>query len=151
MKIFTGTVGGVINGLTTLGGLPCAIFLLATGFEASIIRGSLAALFFFTDIYALFLSFFAEIIDMKSLCSKSYRKPFTIIPNITPKKALGGILGGPWEIFGGLGGVLGAQMAPRTSQECIVGVQSGTRGAPRVPNGPEMEPQREAKLSTHRS
>ena len=67
MKIFTGTVGGVINGLTTLGGLPCAIFLLATGFEASIIRGSLAALFFFTDIYALFLSFFAEIIDMKSI------------------------------------------------------------------------------------
>jgi hypothetical protein len=62
-KIITGIVSGTLNGLTTLGGMPVALFLLITSIQPSIIRGSLAALFFITDIYAFILGFFAGIVD----------------------------------------------------------------------------------------
>ena len=67
IQISTGTFAGTLNGLSTLGGLPCALFLLCVGIESQFIRGTLAALFFLTDAYALILSFFAEIFDLKSL------------------------------------------------------------------------------------
>ena len=67
VKIFTGVVSGILNGLTTLGGMPVALFLLATSIQPAIIRGSLAALFFLTDIYAFVLSFFAGIVDMTTI------------------------------------------------------------------------------------
>ena len=57
-KFFTGIIAGALNGLTTLGGMPVALFLLVTSIQPVIIRGSLAALFFLTDIYAFSLSFF---------------------------------------------------------------------------------------------
>ena len=63
-KIFTGIVSGTLNGLTTLGGMPVALFLLVTSIQPAVIRGSLAALFFLTDIYAFILSFFGGIVDM---------------------------------------------------------------------------------------
>ena len=63
-KIFTGVISGTLNGLTTLGGMPVALFLLVTNIQPVVIRGSLAALFFLTDIYAFILSFFGGIVDM---------------------------------------------------------------------------------------
>ena len=66
-KFFTGIVSGILNGLTTLGGMPVALFLLITSIQPTIIRGSLAALFFLTDIYAFTLSFFAGIVDMTTI------------------------------------------------------------------------------------
>ena len=63
-KIATGIISGVVNGFSTLGGLPVALFLLVTSIQPAVIRGSLAALFFLTDIYAFTLSFFSGIIDM---------------------------------------------------------------------------------------
>ena len=63
-KIFTGIVSGTLNGLTTLGGMPVALFLLVTNIQPAVIRGSLAALFFLTDVYAFILSFFGGIIDI---------------------------------------------------------------------------------------
>jgi len=66
-KIFTGIVSGTLNGLTTLGGMPVALFLLITSIQPSVIRGSLAALFFITDVYAFILSFFADIVDMTTI------------------------------------------------------------------------------------
>jgi uncharacterized membrane protein YfcA len=66
-KIFTGIVSGTLNGLTTLGGMPVALFLLITSVQPAIIRGSLAALFFLTDIYAFILSFFAGIVDVTTI------------------------------------------------------------------------------------
>ena len=63
-KIFTGIVSGTLNGLTTLGGMPVALFLLVTNIQPAFIRGSLAALFFLTDVYAFILSFFGGIIDI---------------------------------------------------------------------------------------
>ena len=66
-KIFTGLVSGTLNGLTTLGGMPVALFLLVTSIHPAVIRGSLAALFFLTDIYAFALSFFAGIVDITTI------------------------------------------------------------------------------------
>ena len=66
-KFFTGIVSGTLNGLTTLGGMPVALFLLITSIQPAVIRGSLAALFFLTDIYAFVLSFFSGIIDMTTI------------------------------------------------------------------------------------
>ena len=66
-KIITGIISGTVNGLTTLGGMPVALFLLVTSIQPAVIRGSLAALFFLTDVYAFVLSFFAGIIDMTTI------------------------------------------------------------------------------------
>ena len=66
-KFFIGIISGTLNGLTTLGGMPVALFLLVTSIQPAIIRGSLAALFFLTDIYAFVLSFFVGIVDMTTI------------------------------------------------------------------------------------
>ena len=66
-KFYTGIVSGTLNGLTTLGGMPVALFLLITSIQPAIIRGSLAALFFLTDIYAFILSFFSGIVDITTI------------------------------------------------------------------------------------
>ena len=66
-KFFTGIISGALNGLTTLGGMPVALFLLITSIQPAVIRGSLAALFFLTDIYAFILSFFSGIVDMTTI------------------------------------------------------------------------------------
>jgi uncharacterized membrane protein YfcA len=73
-KIFTGIISGTLNGLTTLGGMPVALFLLTTSIQPAVIRGSLAALFFLTDIYAFILSSFAGIVDVTTV--------FRVIPLI---------------------------------------------------------------------
>ena len=67
IKILTGTISGALNGLSTLGGLPVALFLLITSMQPIFIRGSLAALFFITDIYAFSLSFLGGIVDMTTV------------------------------------------------------------------------------------
>ena len=67
VKIFTGIVSGTINGLTSLGGMPVALLLLVTSIQPAVIRGSLAALFFLTDIYAFMLSFFGGIVDLTTI------------------------------------------------------------------------------------
>ncbi|MDA9233706.1 sulfite exporter TauE/SafE family protein [Candidatus Pelagibacter sp.] len=66
-KIFTGIFSGALNGLTTLGGMPVALFLLMTSIQPAIIRGSLAALFFLTDIYAFILSLLIGIVDITTI------------------------------------------------------------------------------------
>jgi len=66
-KFFIGIVSGTLNGLTTLGGMPVALFLLITSIQPAVIRGSLAALFFLTDIYAFVLSFFSGIVDITTI------------------------------------------------------------------------------------
>ena len=63
-KISTGFIAGTINGFSLLGGMPVALFLLVTSIQPVVIRGSLAALFFLTDVYAFVLSCFAGIVDM---------------------------------------------------------------------------------------
>ncbi|WP_435088674.1 sulfite exporter TauE/SafE family protein [Candidatus Pelagibacter bacterium nBUS_29] len=67
IKILTGVISGALNGLSTLGGLPVALFLLITSMQPIFIRGSLAALFFITDTYAFFLSYFGGIVEMTTL------------------------------------------------------------------------------------
>jgi len=66
-KMLTGIISGALNGLTTLGGMPVALFLLVTSIQPAVIRGSLVALFFLTDIYAFVLSFAAGIVDVTTI------------------------------------------------------------------------------------
>ena len=66
-KMFTGIISGTLNGLTTLGGMPVALFLLVTSIQPAVIRGSLTALFFLTDIYAFVLSSVAGIVDITTI------------------------------------------------------------------------------------
>ena len=66
-KMFTGIISGTLNGLTTLGGMPIALFLLVTSIQPAVIRGSLTVLFFLTDIYAFVLSFLAGIVDITTI------------------------------------------------------------------------------------
>ena len=47
--------------------MPVALFLLITSIQPAVIMGSLAALFFLTDIYAFILSFFLSIVDMMTI------------------------------------------------------------------------------------
>ena len=79
--------------------MPVALFLLVTSIQPAVIRGSLAALFFLTDIYAFALSFLAGIVDMttfyrtlpliiilverKNLRQKPVQCPIILPPRIT--------------------------------------------------------------------
>ena len=64
-KFFVGGVAGTVNGFGTLAGLPIALYFLIIAAEPAVIRASLAALFFFTDLYALFLAYFENILNYK--------------------------------------------------------------------------------------
>ena len=63
-KFFVGSVAGTVNGFGTLAGLPIALYFLIIAAEPAVIRASLAALFFFTDFYALILAYFNEILNI---------------------------------------------------------------------------------------
>ncbi len=62
-KFFVGIIAGTVNGIGTLAGLPIALYFLIIAAEPAVIRASLAALFFFTDVYALILSYLNNILD----------------------------------------------------------------------------------------
>ena len=64
-KFFVGTAAGTVNGFGTLAGLPIALYFLIIAAEPAVIRASLAALFFFTDFYAIILSYFNDILELK--------------------------------------------------------------------------------------
>ncbi len=66
-KFFVGSVAGTVNGFGTLAGLPIALYFLIIAAEPAVIRASLAALFFFTDFYALFLAYFNDILNQTVL------------------------------------------------------------------------------------
>ena len=58
-------MAGTVNGFGTLAGLPIALYFLIIAAEPAVIRASLAALFFFTDFYALLLAYFENILNYK--------------------------------------------------------------------------------------
>ena len=62
-KFFVGTVAGAANGFGTLAGLPIALYFLVIAVEPAVIRASIAALFFFTDSYALILTYFGGLLE----------------------------------------------------------------------------------------
>ena len=66
-KFFVGSVAGIVNGFGTLAGLPIALYFLIIAAEPAVIRASLAALFFFTDFYALILAYFNNILKFEVL------------------------------------------------------------------------------------
>ena len=66
-KFFVGSVAGTVNGFGTLAGLPIALYFLIIAAEPAVIRASLAALFFFTDFYALILAYFNDILNITAI------------------------------------------------------------------------------------
>tara|TARA_B100001121_G_C18508391_1_gene535426 strand:+ start:79 stop:834 length:756 start_codon:yes stop_codon:yes gene_type:complete len=64
-KFLVGGIAGTVNGFGTLAGLPIALYFLIIAAEPAVIRASLAALFFFTDAYALILGYFSDILNFK--------------------------------------------------------------------------------------
>ena len=66
-KFFVGVVAGAANGFGTLAGLPIALYFLIIAVEPAVIRASIAALFFFTDSYALILTFFSGLLELSFL------------------------------------------------------------------------------------
>ncbi len=62
-KFIVGSVAGTVNGFGTLAGLPIALYFIIIAAEPAVIRASLAALFFFTDLYALILAYFSDILN----------------------------------------------------------------------------------------
>ena len=66
-KFFVGTVAGAANGFGTLAGLPIALYFLVIAVEPAVIRASIAALFFFTDSYALLLTYLSGLLEVSFL------------------------------------------------------------------------------------
>ena len=66
-KFFVGIVAGTANGFGTLAGLPIALYFLVIAVEPAVIRASIAALFFFTDSYALILTYFNGLLELSFL------------------------------------------------------------------------------------
>ena len=64
-KLFVGTTAGAVNGFGTLAGLPIALYLMIIAAEPAVIRASLAALFFFTDTYALIFGLLNDLLNQK--------------------------------------------------------------------------------------
>ena len=53
LRLGTGLVSGVLNGLAAIGGMAVAVMLFATTIAGAAARATLIALFFATDLYAL--------------------------------------------------------------------------------------------------
>ena len=53
LRLGTGLVSGVLNGLAAIGGMAVAVMLFATTISGAAARATLIALFFATDIYSL--------------------------------------------------------------------------------------------------
>lgn len=53
VRLLTGLVSGVANGLAAIGGIAVAVMLNASAMPAHAMRATLIALFLFTDLYAL--------------------------------------------------------------------------------------------------
>ena len=53
MRLATGCVSGVLNGLAAIGGMAVAVMLFATSITGVAARATLIALFFATDLYSL--------------------------------------------------------------------------------------------------
>ena len=66
-KFFVGATAGTVNGFGTLAGLPIALYFLVIAVEPAVIRASIAALFFFTDSYALILTYLSGLLELSFL------------------------------------------------------------------------------------
>ena len=53
LRLVTGLVSGVLNGLAAIGGMAVAVMLFATTISGAAARATLIALFFATDLYSL--------------------------------------------------------------------------------------------------
>lgn len=62
----TGVVSGVLNGLSALGGMVCAVVFYATTMRPVTLRATLTILFLFTDVFALVLAYFFNLLSLET-------------------------------------------------------------------------------------
>jgi uncharacterized membrane protein YfcA len=53
LRLGTGVVSGIFNGLAAIGGMAVAVMLFTTAISGAAVRATLIALFFATDLYSL--------------------------------------------------------------------------------------------------
>ena len=59
----TGAVSGLLNGLSALGGIACAVMLASIQISPQALRATLTLLFLFTDVYGLVLAALAGLVQ----------------------------------------------------------------------------------------
>lgn len=59
----TGVVSGILNGLSALGGIACAVMLYSVSITPAALRATLTLLFLFTDAYGLALAWLAGLLQ----------------------------------------------------------------------------------------
>jgi len=67
LRLGTGLVSGVLNGLAAIGGMAVAVMLFATTITGAAARATLVALFFATDLYSLAWAGWHGLLDSKLL------------------------------------------------------------------------------------
>jgi uncharacterized membrane protein YfcA len=67
LRLSTGFVSGVLNGLAAIGGMAVAVMLFATTIAGAAARATLVALFFATDLYSLAWAGWHGLLDAKLL------------------------------------------------------------------------------------
>ncbi len=87
LDLGTGFISGALNGIATIGGLVVAVVFLSLQLEAIVIRATLVALFFATDLYATALAWSFGLIDEQLLY-------ITLL--MTPSLLLGVQIGSYW-------------------------------------------------------
>lgn len=58
----TGVLSGLLNGLSVLGGIVCAVMLASVQISPQALRATLTLLFLFTDVYGLLLAWLAGLV-----------------------------------------------------------------------------------------
>ena len=74
-----GLLSGICNGIAALGGLPIVTFLLSTNTRVAATRATLIALFFATDIYALFFAGWYGMLNKKIMVYAILAIPILVI------------------------------------------------------------------------
>ncbi len=75
----TGVVSGLFNGAAAVGGMAVAVVFVSIRLEAAVMRATLVALFFFTDVYAVLLGSAQGLIDSRLLVRTAILLPFLLL------------------------------------------------------------------------
>jgi len=87
LDLGTGFISGALNGIASMGGLVVAVVFLSLQLEAIVIRATLVALFFATDLYASAIAWSFGLIDQQLLYITLF---------LTPSLFLGVRIGSYW-------------------------------------------------------
>ena len=79
--LFVGSFSGLVNGAAGIGGLPIVLFLLSGSIRAEVLRATIVAFLFCSDIYATFLSGSQNLLS-KELLARSVLFLFPLVVGV---------------------------------------------------------------------